>query len=192
MLQTLWNELAVLFGFQHDVSNVNAFQMALRTIAVYAFTLAVVRLGSKRFLGQGSAFDVIVGIMLGSVMSRAINGSTSFFPTLVAGTVLIAMHWLLAVLAYHIDWFGPLVKGNPVLLIKDGQLHERGMKRGGLSAHDLAEALRLQSNETEPSKIRLAYLERDGQISVIPFKYEPHTFDVSVADGVQTVRIELK
>jgi uncharacterized membrane protein YcaP (DUF421 family) len=48
-----------------------------------------VRLGSKRFLGQTSAFDTIVGIMLGSIMSRAINSSAPFFPTLIAGVVLV-------------------------------------------------------------------------------------------------------
>jgi uncharacterized membrane protein YcaP (DUF421 family) len=74
--------------------------MALRTIAIYTFTLAIVRLGSKRFLGQASAFDTIVGIMLGSVMSRAINGSAPFLPTLGAGAVLIGMHWLLALLSF--------------------------------------------------------------------------------------------
>jgi uncharacterized membrane protein YcaP (DUF421 family) len=191
MLQALWNQLQTLLGLELDVNDVNALQMALRTIIIYAFTLAIVRLGSKRFLSKASAFDFIVGIMLGSVMSRAINGSAPFFPTLVGGVVLIGMHWLLAMLAYYIDWFGPFVKGHPVLLIKDGQIQEQGMRRGGLSTHDLTQAIRLDTNQTDPSKIKLAYLERDGSISVIPFKHEPRVLDVSVADGVQTVRIEL-
>src|SRR4051812_36764138 len=98
--------------------------MALRAVAVYAFTLAIVRLGSKRFLGKPSAFDTVVGIMLGSVMSRAITSASEFIPTLVAGTVLIAMHWLLASLAYHTQWLGRFVKGSPILLIKDGEIQE--------------------------------------------------------------------
>ncbi|HKO60142.1 MAG TPA: YetF domain-containing protein [Pyrinomonadaceae bacterium] len=191
MLQALGNQLQIVLGLELDVSGANAVQMALRTIVVYVFSLAIVRLGSKRFLSQASAFDFIVGIMLGSVMSRAINGSAPFFPTLVAGTVLIGMHWLLAVLAYHIDWFGPLVKGNPVLLVKEGQIQEQGMRRAGLSAQDLEEALRLQSDQTDASKIQLAHLERNGSVSVIPFKQDVRVLDVSVADGVQTVRIEL-
>ena len=58
--------------------------------AELAFTLAIVRLGSKRFLSKATAFDVIVGIMLGSVMSRAITASASFFPTLLVGGMLFA------------------------------------------------------------------------------------------------------
>ena len=106
--------------------------MALRAVLIYAFTLAIVRLGSKCFLGNGTAFDIILGIMMGSVMSRAINGSAPFFPTLGAGAALIGMHWGLAALAYHTEWFGPLVKGRPVLLIEDGGIRREAMVRDGV------------------------------------------------------------
>lgn len=192
MLQTIWEQFQTLLGLGRDVGNVGAVQMALRTIIIYMCSLAIIRIGSKRFLSQASAFDVIVGIMLGSVMSRAINGSAPLFPTLLSGLVLIGVHWLLAALAFHINWLGPFVKGNPVLLIKDGHVQQQGMRQAGLSDHDLAQALRMQNDHTDPAKIRLAYLERDGNISVIPFKGEPRVLDVSVADGVQTIRIELE
>jgi len=125
-------------------------------------------------------------------MSRAINGSAPFFPTLLSGFVLVGMHWLLGVLAYHASWFGTLVKGSPVLLIKDGNIQRDGMRRAGLSKNDLEQALRLRSNQTDPAKIQFAYLERNGGISVLPCKHEPRIIDVSVEDGVQTVRIELE
>lgn len=191
MLQAVWEQFQTLLGLGRDVAEVSALQMALRTFIIYGFTLAIVRLGSKRFLGKASAFDVIVGIMLGSIMGRAINGSAPFFPTMVAGIVLIGIHWLLAVLAFHIDWFGPFVKGNPLLLIKDGQVQEEGIRRGGISKQDLSQALRQQTKQTDPAKIKLAYLERDGAISIIPFKDEPRVLDVAVRDGAQTVRIEV-
>src|SRR3569832_285999 len=192
MLQALAQQFQSLLGLGRDIAEVGVLQMALRTIVVYAFTLAIVRLGSRRFLGRASAFDTVVGIMLGSVMSRAINGSAPFLPTLVAGAVLIAMHWLLALLSFHLDWFGPLVKGSPALLIMDGQVQERAILRGGITRHDLTQALREHTKQSDPAKIKLAYLERDGGISIIPYKREPRVLDVSIADGVQTVRIELQ
>lgn len=181
-----------LLGLGRDVADVGSLQMSLRTVLIYAFTLVIIRLGSKRFLGKASAFDTIVGIMLGSIMSRAINGSAPFVPTLAAGVVLVAIHWLLAALALHIDWFGPLVKGNPILLIKDGEVREDGILRGGITKMDLTQALREQTKQSDPAKIELAYLERDGGISIIPFKKEPRVLDVSIASGVQTVRIQLE
>lgn len=192
MVHALYEQFQTVLGLGRNVTDVGVLQMALRTIIVYAFTLAIVRLGSKRFLGHASAFDTIIGIMIGSVMGRAINSSAPLFPTLVAGVVMVGMHWLLAVLSFHIHWFGPFVKGNAILLIKDGQIQEKGMRRGGITRQDLREALRLQHKDTDPASIELAYLERNGHISIVPFKHQPRVIDVCVEDGVQSVRIELQ
>ncbi len=190
-METLLEQFQTLFGAGLDVGDVGIVQMALRTIVIYAVTLILVRLGSKRFLSEASAFDVIVSIMIGSIMSRAINGSAPFLPTLGAGVILIGLHWLFAILAYRTEWFGSIVKGSPVLLIKDGEIQREGMRRGSISSGDLEAALRLQTNQTNPAKIKRAYLERNGSISLIPYAREPQIIDVAVKDGVQTVRVEL-
>src|SRR5690606_24500762 len=101
-------------------------------------------------------------IMLGSVMSRAINGSAPFFPTVLSGMVFVGLHALFAILAFYTTWFGPLVKGNPVRLVENGNIQWQGMKEASFSLNDLNEALRMESTEPDPSKVRLAYLERNG------------------------------
>lgn len=189
MLQALWEQLVTTPGAGDEIG---AGAMALRAVIIYAFTLAIVRLGSRRFLARPSAFDVIVAIMLGSVMSRAIDGSAPFLPTLLAGGVLLGMHWLFAIVAVHTDWLGPIVKGEPVLLIEDGTVQQPGLRRAHLTSEDLAEALRLSAGHADPSRIRRAYMERNGQVSVVPCPQSPRTLDVHVAEGVQTVRIELQ
>ncbi len=191
MLQTIVEQIQAFLGYQGDVGDANAIQLALRTVLVYAITLALIRLGSKRFLSQATAFDVIVGIMLGSTMSSAITGSTRLIPTLGAGAALVGLHWILAFLASRTK-FGSAVKGEPVLLIKDGQIQQQGVRRTGLSKQDLEQALRSVAQETDPAHIKLAYLERNGSISMIPCPSEPRIFDVSVEHGVQTVRIRLE
>ncbi|MBB5234646.1 DUF421 domain-containing protein [Deinococcus budaensis] len=185
-------QIETFLDYDRSVSDVGGFEMALRTILIYLFSLFLVRIGSKRFLNQASAFDVIIGIMLGSVMSRAINSSAPLFPTLGAGLVLIGLHALLVRLAYRSGWFGPLVKGNPVLLIKDGQLQMEGLRETGVARNDLDQALRLQGRTTDPSDIKLAYLERNGQISMVSQDSGPRVLEVKVEDGVQTVRIRLE
>ena len=75
--------------------------------------------------------------------------------TLVAGAVLFAAHWLLAVLAFYIDWFGPFVRGEPALLIKNCQFQEDGIRRGGTSMEDLTQSLRQPIKQSDPTKIEL-------------------------------------
>ena len=187
-----WDLLTMLLGLDRDVGDVNIGQMSLRALLIYGAALAMVRLGSRRFLSRATAFDVVVAIMFGSIVARAINGSAPFFPTLAAGLVLVMLHWAFAVLAYHTNWFGSIVKGNSLLLVRDGEIQWKAMRKGALSERDLIESLRSQGRDPDPSKIRLAYLERSGRISIVPAKNEPRIIDIAVRDGVQTVRIELR
>ncbi len=189
MLQDLWELLNGMLGLGQEANDLGAGQMAIRAVLVYAFTLLVIRLGSKRFLGKATAFDVILGIVVGSVMSRGINGSAAFGSTLVAGSVLVGMHWLFAVIAYRTNWLGPIVKGHPVRLVEDGEVQDEAMQGSSITDNDLAEALRHQGLPPDPAQVRLAYLERDGSISVIPREREPRVLEVAVEEGVQTVRI---
>jgi uncharacterized membrane protein YcaP (DUF421 family) len=170
----------------------DALATTVRTVVVYAFALAAVRIGKKRFLSQASAFDVIVAIMLGSIMSRAVEGSASFGPTLLSGAVLVGTHWLLAALSSRLDSFGPLVKGRATMLVRDGRVDHEALRESGVSEQDLEQAIRLKIGETEPSHVRLACLERNGSISVIRAEREPIVLDIRVEDGIQTVRVSLE
>src|SRR5690606_41879954 len=85
MLEEVRDALEGLLGLGRNAGEIEVTQMMLRAGVVYAATLLVVRLGSKRLMGRATAFDIILGIMIGSVMSRAINGSAGVGATLAAG-----------------------------------------------------------------------------------------------------------
>jgi uncharacterized membrane protein YcaP (DUF421 family) len=174
-METLWTQLQSLLDLNADPSDPGAAAMALRTVIIYGFTLALVRLGSRRLLSKPSAFDVIVAIMMGSIMSRAINGDAPFVPTLAAGVVLLFMHWVFAAAAFRVHWISVAVKGRRIPLIRDGKVLEDGKRRAHITDDDLAEALRLQIHDDEPSRVAAAYMERSGDISVIPRRRGPVT-----------------
>ena len=107
----------------------------------------------------------------------------------------MGMHWLfafLAFLAFHTDWFGQVAKGQPTKLIEDGEVNSEAMRQEHLSKKDLEEALRLGGQVPEPESVKLAFLERDGSISVVPRSGEPRVLEVAVEDGVQVVRIRVE
>src|SRR3954451_17700018 len=134
--------LAWTFGTGGGSLHINAPQMALRAAVVYLATILIVRLGKKRFMSQATAFDVILGIMLGSLTSRAIAGTAPFFPTLVASAVLVGVHWLCPAAAVRWHAFGQAIKGGPQLLASDGQIDHRALVAAHMSEHDLWEDLR--------------------------------------------------
>jgi uncharacterized membrane protein YcaP (DUF421 family) len=158
-----------LLGLQMQPHELTLWHVAARSVVVFIAALVMVRLGAKRFLAGKTAFDMILAFTLGSMLSRAINGSASFFPTLVGGFVLVAFHRLLAALAFHFRGFGILIKGKDDKLIEQGKIRHQGLRKNHFSEDDLLEELRLEGCE-KPEEVRCARLERSGELSVIRAK----------------------
>jgi uncharacterized membrane protein YcaP (DUF421 family) len=150
-----------------DAETLDVVQMALRTVITYFVALAFIRVGDKRFLGKNTAFDVVIGIMFGSVMSRAITSSGEFVPVLVAGGVLVALHFTVALITFRSDKVGTLVKGRERTLVRDGEIQWEEMATAHVTERDLRGALRAQGKTEDLGQVRLATLERSGDISVI-------------------------
>lgn len=165
MLDDLAITVQSALGLNEDSLDVH--HMALRAIVVFTFAVVIVRLGKKRFIGENTAFDVILGVMLGSILSRAITGQSPFVPTLGAALVLVALHWVLSKIAIRSELFGTLIKGSARTLVTDGVVDWKAMKRSNLSEGDLREALRLKARLSGWAQVREARLERNGEISVI-------------------------
>ncbi|HEV7873776.1 MAG TPA: YetF domain-containing protein, partial [Enterovirga sp.] len=139
------NWLGLLLGVGLESKELGVWQMGLRAIVVYVVTVIMVRLGKKRFLGRATAFDVILGIMLGSIVSRAVTGNAPMLPALVASAVLVLMHFVFSGMALRWHGFGSLIKGNPRLIVRDGAIDERSIRKAHMTEHDLHEDLRSKS-----------------------------------------------
>jgi len=175
-----------------DAQQPNIWQMGLRATIIYVAAVAMVRLvGDRRFIGKYAALDVLLGVILGSTLSRAINGSAPFFATLGAALVLVLIHWLFAALAFQYERFDTLIKGHSRVLVRDGQINRPALQKSHITHKDLEATLRSVGKLTELTQVKIARLERSGQISIIPQNQPPQVIEVAVEAGVQTVRIEL-
>src|SRR5947208_1070018 len=105
-----------------DPKELTVFQVGVRALVTYLFTILIVRIGHKRFLGQATTFDAVLGFILGSVMSRAINGQAAFFPTLAGGLILICIHWAGGWIGMRSEWFAGILKGHAHELVRDGKV----------------------------------------------------------------------
>ncbi|MCJ8165119.1 DUF421 domain-containing protein [Pontibacter sp. E15-1] len=162
-MQDIFNSV---FGI-HD-QTLTWWQMSVRAIGVFFAALFIIRVGSHRIFGKNTAFDIILGIIYGSVLSRAITGNAPFWPTIAAALTLVLLHKGLAMLAYHTSFgFGNVIKGRPRELVKDGKLQEKALKASSITENDLLEAARSTGAVTDLSQVDRAYLERSGNISII-------------------------
>ncbi|TGE21844.1 DUF421 domain-containing protein [Hymenobacter aquaticus] len=169
-MDDFWN---TLLGLDATSDSITAGQMCARAVVVFLASLGLLRLAGKRTLGSSSAFNMVLKIMLGAVLSRAIVAASPFGATLLASAVLVLLHRLLAYAAYHSELIGRLIKGSPVLLVQDGQYCHDNMRRASITENDLLEGLRHSGHSASLAGIDRVYLERNGHISVIKSKPKP-------------------
>jgi len=162
--------LTQLLGTGVEPMKLTGLQVCLRAVVVFATGIVMLRCADKRFLSRMTALDAILGFILASMLARAINGSASFLPTLAGGFVLVFLHRACCKIAAHWERFGGWVKGHEDLLIRRGQVNRDAMRANDLTDGDLLEELRQQGHVTSPSEVEEAYIERSGEISVIPRK----------------------
>ena len=141
-------------------------QVCLRAAIIYFVLILFVRIGKKRFLGQATAFDAILIIVIGSIASRAVSGTAPFVATMAATLMFILMHWLISFIAKDWPTLGELVKGHDTVLIKNGRIDRKALDHAHMSPDDLAEDLREQGIANK-AEVREARLERSGKLSVI-------------------------
>jgi uncharacterized membrane protein YcaP (DUF421 family) len=192
----MWNVLRLwlefLFGGDMPTQPLLLGQVAARALVVYLLGLLVVRLGKSRLLSGATALDIILAVVLGSLLSRGINGTASMSGTAVGCAVLVALHWSMTRAACRWHWLGNTIKGRSYLLVEKGRMDRDAMRRSNISEHDLLEELRLNANVEDLDQIEKAYKERSGQVSGVRRKFDAQIVEVAVESGVKTVRIEVR
>lgn len=165
-LNQIYDFLRPLLGLGEDPKQLDTMQVSLRGLIVFISSIAIVRMADKRFLSRKTAFDVVLGLILASMLARAVNGSAALGPTLVCGFVLALSHRLIAHLCLKSHRLGQLVKGNDELIIEGGVVDDASLRKHNFTQRDLMEDLRLQGVRG-PEEVESARIERSGDLSII-------------------------
>lgn len=147
-------------------NHIEWWQELPRAVVVFVFGLLLLRLSGRRAFARWSALDIIVSIIMGSSLSRALTGSAPLGGTLLAMVLLAFLHWLLARMATRSHRFAHLVEGGAVILGKSGTISERQLRRHNISATDFQEALRKEGVD-DVARARQITLEPSGNITVL-------------------------
>jgi uncharacterized membrane protein YcaP (DUF421 family) len=151
---------------------------ALRATAVYLLVLIVIRLMGKRAVGNFSAFDLLVALMIGEIVDEMIYGDVTFLQGAIPIVVIVLMHEANAWLSYSGHWFSKLLEGTPSVIVKDGEFQRKGMRRERMNEEDVMAQLRLRGVDVL-REVKLAIVENDGQVSII---YQPWATPLQKAD----------
>ena len=142
--------------------------IVVRTTVVYAAILVGFRLLGKRELGQFTAFDLVLVLLIANAVQNAMVGPDfSLSGGLVAAAVLLVIDRGLTIARIRNPSVGRFFDSSPTIVVHDGKPLTGAMRRQGLSVDDLEMAIR-EHGLTKLSEVQLAVLEADGSISIVP------------------------
>jgi uncharacterized membrane protein YcaP (DUF421 family) len=142
--------------------------IALRAIAAFFFLLLLTRIVGRRELSSMEPFDLILLVVLGDLIQQGVTQDDYSFTGLMIATSTVG---LLAIgtsyLSFRFRAARPLLDGEPIVIVRDGEIIERNLRRERITIEELQAAARLQQIASLQD-IRWAVLETGGQISFIP------------------------
>ncbi len=145
-----------------------AFAIAAKTIVVYLFLIAGLRLLGKRELGQMSIYDLVLIVVIANAVQNAMVGQdTSLGGGLVAAITLLLLNRAFTWAIIRHAKLRRMIIGEPVLLVRDGHLLPGALQKEGVTPEHVMAAMR-EHGVGKLSDVQMAVLEDDGTISIVP------------------------
>ena len=146
---------------------VNPLELVLRGTVVYWFLFLLFRFVLRRDVGSLGIADVLVLVLIADASQNAMAGG---YESITDGCILVAT---IAAWNYALDWASfhfprirKFVEPTPLLLVKKGRLLRRNMRAELITPDELWAKLR-QRGVKDLSEVEAAYIESDGEISVL-------------------------
>ena|SRR5689334_16524650 len=141
--------------------------LVLRAVFVFAFVLLLTRVIGKRELGTMEPIDMILLIVLGDALQQGLTQDDYSLTgaVIVVGTIAV-LQVMVSWLVYRFPRARPILDGEPIIVLQDGEPIERNLRRERLTVDEIAEEARKQQI-AQLAEVRFAILENDGTISFI-------------------------
>ncbi|MGI6224993.1 MAG: DUF421 domain-containing protein [Peptococcales bacterium] len=140
----------------------------VRTIILYILVVIALRIMGKQQISQLQPFEFVLALMIAELATIPMeNTGIPLFKGIIPIVILIFIQVVFSFLSLKSLGFRRILSGAPVLLIKDGVIMDDVMKKNRYNINDFLEQLRIK-NYHNINEIEFAYLETNGELSIIP------------------------
>lgn len=156
-----------IYTYFGEGNDLNTLQMCSRAFVIFFICLLLIRIAGRRSFAVKSPFDNIIVILLGSILSRAVTGVSPFWPTVLCSFLLVIVYRLFALLSLFSPALSNFLKGNKMILFREGKFDEGNLKRNSVSKEDLMQGLRKELHTNSLQDVHEVYIETSGDISIV-------------------------
>ena len=149
--------------------------IALKSVIIYIFIIASIRLFGKKELSQLSVIDLVFILLISNSVQNAMVGSdTSVQGGMSAALGLFICNYIFRFFLRKSKKFDKLVEGEKIVLVHEGVLLENGLKQARMTIDEIEMAVR-EHGVKDIREANLVVLEVDGNLSVLSKDYSHKT-----------------
>ena len=141
----------------------------VRTVIMFFLLIVSIRIMGKRQLGELEPLELVTAVLISNLASQPLQDTgTPLIYGIVPVLTLLCCQLIISGISVKSGRVRRLVSGKPSILIDNGVIVQREMKKCRLSVDELYVELRI-NGITDISTVRHAILETDGTLSVLPY-----------------------
>jgi len=157
-------------------------ELIFKTLFIYFLIILILRFMGKREIGQLGLFDFVVLLLIADVSGIAIDEESSFFFNLLPVLTLAIIQKILAIVSLKINFIRNIIDGKESIIIYNGKLNIKEIKKQKYNVNDLITQLRLK-NVKSLSQVEHLILENNGEISVFLYENNSDKVDSSTSNS---------
>ena len=142
--------------------------IVVRAVLAFLFVFALTRLIGRRELSSLQPFDLVLLIVIGDLIQQGVTqNDLSVTGLILAVGIFAALTLAASYLGFRFRRLRPILEPEPLILVEDGNVIERNLKKERMTPEELAAEARIQQIDSL-EKVKWAVLESGGRISFIP------------------------
>lgn len=142
-------------------------ELAARAFVMFWLAFLMIRFSGMRPFRNHNAFDTVIAVLLGGILSRGVVGATPFFSTVAGGLVIVVVNKLISKLCFQYRQVEKLIKGHKYLLYENGSFIKPNMLKTEVTEREIFEELRQKCQLDSLDSIRQIYMEKTGDLSFV-------------------------
>ncbi len=163
-------------NFLQGQETLTTTQWILRAIIAFFFLVIVARTLGQRTISQLRLLDFVIALVLGNIIAHPLSDEKLGLKGSLISTIVLVILYLFSLYGIlKFPFLRKMLNSSPIIVVKDGEILYKKLKKARISIDDLLEELREEKVE-DIKKVALAIWEADGKLSVFLHpKYEPLT-----------------
>jgi uncharacterized membrane protein YcaP (DUF421 family) len=141
--------------------------LVIRAAVAFLFVYLLTRVIGRRELSSMQPFDLILLVMIGDLVQQGVTQNDfSVTGALLVGSTIALMTVGVSYTSFKLPRLRPVLDGEPVIVVEDGEPIERNLRRNRITLEELAAAAR-ENGIGSLDSVRWAVLETNGRISFL-------------------------